>query len=495
MNSRILSINRGVVDMRKMLWFIIIFEVLVMSFALLGDMYANAYFWGIVLIPVLLILIPIEPVIGIPLMFIATGFDFAGQITKTEGSELNLTYFHIVMVLTFISVFLNNFFNRKTTFPSCSLWGPVLCFLTLIAVSLLYTPNFFSGFMQLLRLSVLCALAFAMIICVNTKLKFKFVMWSYILIPLGVAIFTIYEILTEGAFFASQIARVATALGINVFRSTGTFHNPNDLACFLMIGITGSFGLFFVKKQSILLRIFLVVCMGVISIGVVASYSRGGWLSAFAAIFVLILLHKRWSYFGIFLGLLTIMLVIISIQFPHLVLSALDRFATILNPMSEDSSSSRLSLIKTGIWIWQDHPIFGVGIRGFPHYVFDYMDPNMPLMLSSVKQAHTLQVKILSELGLIGFTVATWFFFTVLFKGIRSIKTIKDDFLKNTQIILTSLFVGYIVNFTFASDIVNNTFWITVGLIYAVPLVYKKSLDDEKPQSGDTPLPLNDSSS
>ena len=168
-------------------------------------MYANAYFWGIVLIPLFLILIPVEPVIGISLMFIATGFDFFGQITKTEGSEFNLTYFHIVMLLTFASVFLNNFFKRKITFPSCSLWKPVICFLTLMAVSLIYTPRFMPGFMEFVRLSVLCALAFAMIISVNTKNKLKFVIWSYILIPLGVAAFTIYEIATEGAFFASQI--------------------------------------------------------------------------------------------------------------------------------------------------------------------------------------------------------------------------------------------------------------------------------------------------
>ena len=55
----------------------------------------------------------------------------------------------------------------------------------------------------------------------------------------------------------------------------------------------------------------------------------------------------------------------------------------------------------------------------------------------------------------------------------------KDDYLKNTQINLTALFVGYTVNFTFASDMLNNTFWITVGLIYAVPLVYKSSLETD----------------
>ena len=145
--------------------------------------------------------------------------------------------------------------------------------------------------------------------------------------------------------------------------------------------------------------------------------------------------------------------------------------------------------------MWQDNPILGVGSGSFSYYALDYRDPNMPHMLADVVLPHTLQSKILAEEGLIGITIATWFFLAVLFEGLRSIPLIKDSFLKNSQIVFTSLFIGFIVCFTFNSDMHHNIFWITVGMIYAVPLIYKKSLDDEKPQSDDTPLPLNDSSS
>jgi O-antigen ligase len=115
------------------------------------------------------------------------------------------------------------------------------------------------------------------------------------------------------------------------------------------------------------------------------------------------------------------------------------------------------------------------------------MDPDMPQGMIFVKEAHTIQAKILAEQGLIGITVAFWLFFTILFHGIRSIKPIKDDFLKNTQIGLTALFIGFIVNFTFASDPFNNMFWITIGFLYAVPLVDNMHV----PETGDSLIPVS----
>ena len=386
------------------------------------------------------------------------------------------------MFVTFASVFLNSFLKRKITFPSITLWTPLIAFLTMTLISTIYSPNFLLGFMEFIRLVVLAILAFAILISIDSKRRVKFVVWSYILIPLGVAIFTIYEILTEGAFFSSQVARVATELGIPVYRSTGTFHNPNDLACFLMIGISISFAILIIEKTKIYTKVMMIVITGIIGIALIASFSRGGWLSTFVAVALIIILQRKWSYVALFGGMFILMLIILSVKFPHIILSALDRFGSIINPFSEASSSSRISLIRTGIWMWQDHPIFGVGGGGFPYYAFDYIDPDMPRAVSSVKEAHTLQVKILAEQGLVGFSIAVWFFFTVLFDGIRSIRTMKDIYFKKIQIGFVALFVGFIANFTVASDMHNNIFWITIGVIYAIPIVYRKSLHSNNTQ-------------
>ncbi|MFC1539194.1 O-antigen ligase family protein [Candidatus Latescibacterota bacterium] len=495
MNSRMLSINRGEIDFPKILLFLVIFEMIAMAVFLLGDTDAISYFFVIVFLPLLLLFIPMEPLLGLPLMFIATGFDFFAQITEGDAEIFVLTYFHIFMFMTFISVFLKHCLNRKLTFPSISLWPPLIAFLTMTLISTIYSPNFMLGFIEFVRLVVLTFLAFAILISIDSKKKVKFVVWSYILIPLSVAIFTIYEIITQGAFFSSQIARVATELGIPVYRSTGTFHNPNDLACFLMIGILLSFAVLIIEKTNKYTKVIMIVIIGIISFALIASFSRGGWLSTFVAIAFIIFLQRKWSYAALFGGVFILTFIVLSIKFPHIILSALDRFGSIINPFSEASSSSRISLIKAGIGMWKDHPILGVGEGGYRYYAFDYIDPDMPRAVASTREAHTLQAKILAEQGLVGFTIAVWFFYTVLFDGIRSIRTMKDKYLQRIQVGFVALFVGFIVNFTFASDMHNNIFWITVGVIYAIPLVYQKMLFADNQQSNNSTLSIREDSS
>jgi len=477
-----LSLDRGEIDIRKVFWTMVAFETIAMLIILVGDIYNIAYFAAAILIPLFLLFIPVEPVLTIPFLFIATGLHFFALITKREESSYNFTYFHVVVLITFISVLTNYLLKRKRNIPSCSLWPPVIAFLFVIAFSLIYTPNFVDGFMEFSRLLILVVLAFSMVICIDSKWKVKFVMWSYVIIPIGVSLFTVYDIITGGEFYKAQIIKIATELGINVYRSTGTFHNPNDLATFLMIGVIVGFGLLFVKKLNVFLKMLLIVSILITSVALITTFSRGGWLSTFAGCFVLILLHRRWSYLGLFIGLLLIMFIGLSIKFPEIVLSVFGRFATIFDPFGEVSSSTRISLVKTGIRMWQDSPILGVGSAGYSYYAIDYIDPNMPRAEVDVILPHTLQIKILAEEGLIGITIAVWFFFTVLFEGLRTIKTIKDEFLRNSQIILTSLFAGFIVCFTVNSDLHHNIFWITVGVIYAIPIVYRNSLSSDKLQ-------------
>ncbi len=471
MNVQVLGLRNDAISPRKMFVLLVLVEAIIMYFMLWGDRYTIAYFLAIAMTPLLLLLIPIEPVIGIPFMLIATGFDFFAQIDKMEDQLFNLTYFHIIMLITFVAVVLNSFLRRKTSFPTCSLWAPMIAFLVMIAISLIYTPHFMVGFLELFRLAVLLTLAFVIMISIDNKGKLEFVVGCLIVIPLGVSLFTMYEIVTEGAFFASQINRMATDLGLHLYRSTGTFHNPNDLACFLMIGITTAFAVIFLDKIGTVMKIVLLAVIGVISIGMIASFSRGGWLSTFSAIFILIALHRKWSYFALMGGLFMVIVFILLIKYPELVMGATGRLLTIFNPASEDSSSSRISLIRTGFWMWQDHPLFGVGAGGFPYYAYDYIDPAMPRALAIVDDPHTVQSKILSEEGLIGFVLAAWAVITVLFEGLRSIPKIQDDFLRKIQIGMTALYCGFVVNFTFASDLFNNTFWMTVGIIYAIPLI------------------------
>ncbi|MCE5252191.1 O-antigen ligase family protein [bacterium] len=473
-------LSSRVINTRKIFWGLVVFELITMVVILFGDKITWAYFAGITLTPFLVIGIPIEPALGVVAMIVSTGFDFLGKIAEaSDQSIIRLTYFHLAMVLTLFSVFLHLLLKKKIAIPVTSLWPPLLAFLSVMMISIIYSPDFDSGCFEVARMIFMALVTLVIMVLTNKKWRAYLILWTIILVPFLVSVLSIYQLLNEGSIFAPIVRKVATELGMPVYRSTGTFSNPNALGCFLMVGIIPAFALLFQKKQSLFLRILLITSIGVTGVALLISFSRGSWLSTLAGVLVVVLLHRKWSYIFYFLIGAVAVFVILAITQPVVVEAVYDRFGSIFDPSSDRSSSSRLSLIKSAIWMWEESPILGVGAGGFAYNSYEYMDPDMPEGMIWVKEAHTIQAKILAEQGLVGITVAVWLFFTILFHGIRTSKSLVDDFLKNAQIGLTSLFVGFIVNFTFASDPFNNMFWLSIGLLFAIPLI--ESMNPSEP--------------
>ena len=236
-----------------------------------------------------------------------------------------------------------------------------------------------------------------------------------------------------------------------------------------MIGVVIPFSMMFIKELNLFTKLILLFSLLLTSVGILSTFSRAGWISTIFGLLLVVALHRKWSFFAIFFVLVVFATILLSIKIPQLWEVIIDRFASIFDPSSDDSSSSRLSLIRSGIWMWQDHPLFGVGLRGFPKMYYDYVDPNMPYILMEVNEPHTIQVEILAEEGLIGIVVASWLFFTIFFQGIRTSFVLKNPYLRDAQIACTALFISFIVNFTFATDLTNNSFWMTIGMMYAIP--------------------------
>ena len=490
-NVEALDLNRSGLNIRRIFWLLVAFELLIFLVLYIGDyfLYNNlifyAYMVGILLTPIFLIIIPLEPTIGLVLMFIATGFDFLGRIAEQSGDvNFNLTYFHLALLVTLVSTFLNLLLRRRTVIRPVNLWSPFILFLFVLSYSLIYTPNFLGGAIVFARIAVMGLIALIVIEAIDKKWKLTFFVWGMILVPVGGAMLTLYQLVTQGSFYAPKVVKMATSLGLAVYRSTGTFSNPNKLACFLMVGIVFAFGMMFVKEYNFTTKLLLFISLIVSSIGILSTFSRAGWLSTLAGLILIVMLHKKWWFFVVFMILVVLSTIVLSIKIPQLWEAIFDRFASIFDPSSDNSSSSRLSLIKSGIWMWQDHPLFGVGLRGFPKMYYDYVDPEMPQILLDVNEPHTIQFEILAEEGIIGLVVATWLFFTVFFHGIRTTSRIVNPFLRNIQITSISLVIAFIVNFTFATDMTNNSFWMIVGLVYAIPFIDRElSEESDEPEA------------
>ncbi len=478
MVSGLTGLDRGMVSLRAVFFVLVALEITTLCFVLFGELETKILYAAILLVPLLIVIIPLEPNVGIAIMVLTSGLDFLGVIAEdTSAQYMKFTYFHIATLITFVSAAMNLILQKKTTIPSIDIWPPLIFFLVMYALSLTRTPYINDALFTMARVFMLSLVVVVIVLHVNKPWKVLFVTGAMIAAPLTVAVITLYQLYTEGTFFAPIVIKVANAIGLPVFRSTGTFRNPNNLACYLMIGVTLVFSMMFIRSIPKLTRTLLVTILVVITLGLIASFSRGGWVSTMCAMACIVAFHKRWLYFGYLAIFVLICVLIVSIKVPNLWEVVFERFGTIFNAAEDASSVGRIALIKSSIWMWMDYPIFGVGLRGFPVLFPEYIDPSMPHVLTELREAHTIQTEILAEFGIIGIVISTWLFFTILFHGYRSFRTMKSDILRCIEIGLVSLFLGFIVNFTFATDITNNVFWMDIGLIYALPLVDRAMTD------------------
>jgi O-antigen ligase len=192
---------------------------------------------------------------------------------------------------------------------------------------------------------------------------------------------------------------------------------------------------------------------------------RGFLIGSLVAMFVLFFLNplptaiKRQIYLGkryILLLLIIFVSVIYVLEITGNTPVTLSRLMKLSAPIAHDSAETRISLYKTGIEMWVQHPIWGSGIGSFP-VVLGSGDWKAPL-----SYPHNIIIEILAELGLVGLVIYALF----LFSAVRLIiKTNRfEDYPVVSFVIL--LFIISLFDAIVSGDISDHRFLIvSVGLM------------------------------
>lgn len=253
-------------------------------------------------------------------------------------------------------------------------------------------------------------------------------------------------------------------LSTKVARVEGFTHSPNRLAdIFLMFIILNISILLFEKKVKWKLLGLISTLLGVG--GIIVTYSRGGWLSLLAAIFIVALLRSK-KVVLIFM----IILLIIPLFMPDAVMN---RFKSITD-LNESSNRGRILIWKAGINMVKDHPILGVGWHNVKHIYKDYKLHSHDTIYV---QLHNVYLHILAELGIIGL-----FIFLVL---ITQLIKISIQLLRKQKLSITIAFMGILVGMlvhglvdvTIRSIEVGTIFTYFVSIIYTI---YRYGLYENK---------------
>ncbi len=414
----------------------------------------------------------VRPWLIIPLIVLTTGLDSTGRLIGEAGKVkgiFHLTGFHLTFALMIIALADNICLSRRVRFPDFEIKVPVFLFLACIAVSLTYSPNQPEATVSFVRICALVLFAYMVQIIIDSKRAVSAVLWSMVVFTVAGAVMGTYQVIT-GQFHLP--VKVITALGGNVPRATGTFHNPNIFAVFMMSGVLPLLAVLLnyrlPKGQRLLFILSTIIGVG----GLLASFSRSSWVATMIGVMVILWLSGKLRYFFILI-FASILLVLGLKEFVPFAEYIFERFISIFTLFSEfgsvgrTSSTARILLIVASLSMFFDHPLLGIGWRAFPYVFPNYAPPGYPHW-SYVNEPHTVYTMILGELGILGFIAFMWFVGRTFLLSLTRFWRMQDPYLRAVTIGLISTFVAFQVNQSFNGDLPNNMFWFCIGMLFAV---------------------------
>lgn len=410
----------------------------------------------------------IGPLPWIFLMVIATGLDTWGRIAG------GVTLFHIAWIMSIITVVFAIFSRNYKLHWNFSINKYFILYIFLASFSLIYSPNKLEG-LQLIVITI--ALYFLFIFIANfieSKKDLLVVIWSLLIANVFNSFLTFYQIAFQNVLYFGR-GTVESSTGEKIWRAGGTFYDPNVLASFMVVGTVLGIALIIYsdisKKHKSLIFLSVVVSI----VGILATFSRSGWISLTIGFLALMAVHKKKIYLfyavSVF-GLLLAFFILFTTYGGFIV----ERIFSIFDIYKDISIRTRLGLAISSVKMFIDNPFLGIGFRGFPSLYPLYVDSITPTALLYVKESHTLYTLLLAELGIPGFVVVMLLFTQVFKDSLNKLKENLSPFYRAVYVGNFAVFISLIITYFFYGSLFPdfNLIWINLGMIYLIKTDRKK---------------------
>jgi len=211
----------------------------------------------------------------------------------------------------------------------------------------------------------------------------------------------------------------------------GLFSNPNDLALHLVTIIPLSVAMLY-GTRSLLKKILLLAAALTMVGGVIATFSRGGFIGLVAITLVLSWKFAR-RYRAVVLALGAIVIVVVLALSPA---AYLNRIST----SGDDSATTRFDDLKRSLFIAARHPLLGVGMGNYQIYS------------NHEKATHNAYTQVASEMGLI----ALGLYLVFLISALKNLRRIESSAARRSKSYYLSMglqasLIGYMISSFFAS--------------------------------------------
>jgi len=347
----------------------------------------------------------------------------------------------------------NELFRKKQNVIAHPLDTTVFLYLIVIVFSTL-TSIYVRGSLRDLALHLGgISFLFVMVNNINNKKDFNKVVTFLIASATIVALYGLYQFVV-GVEVDPAWVDVENSPNIRT-RVYSVFYNPNILAEYLIMLIPISVGLFWYNKEIKKKVLYLGTTL-IMTLALILTLSRGGWLGFAFSAFVFILIIER-----------KLLLSIIPISVLGIYLlpqSIINRILSIGN-MADSSNAYRLKMWEITRQIIKDNWKAGVGFGHLPFkQTFESYIRTMPTY-----HAHNTFLEVAAEIGIPGLIVFLFFLFIIFKYGILKIYNSQDRYIKVLGAGVISglagvLLHGLVENVLYIPRIII-TFWMMISFI------------------------------
>jgi putative inorganic carbon (hco3(-)) transporter len=314
----------------------------------------------------------------------------------------------------------------------------ILAFFTAVVISAAFAEHRVAAVRELVNIGLLLGLLIVATAHLNEQRSRIGTLASILAVVTGTAGFLA---VLEMTGFGGRFPLAGTGLN----RAALGFGWPNELGMYFSVAIPLCVHAC-VAARGHDARLFAIVALVVSLGGLMATFSRGSWLSLFAASAVLLLAREHRFVIRIWI----IALLVFAVTD---ILSGGAVIGRLANTIQDPLVAQRAALMITALLVFQAHPLIGIGPGGFAESL-DVYGPQVDWLWNYVGTAHNAYIDIAAELGVVGLIAYLGVIaaiFMILLRSARRYRSTPDMTLRERSLrraILWSFATMIVVSFT-----------------------------------------------
>ena len=226
-------------------------------------------------------------------------------------------------------------------------------------------------------------------------------------------------------------------------------------------------------KQSLRLKLVLFLILFILVGCILITGERSNGIKAIIGLMIFLFLNNKISLkikISIFLFSLVFTGLIISNSNYLKVRYGQQLFSQLFDNIQRDQfieNNLYLKLYKSGLAVFKDNPIFGVGNKNYRVITTKNIETKINEDYVLNTHPHQIYIELLSEHGLVGTIILLFIFFYLIFKNLKIIIISRNSIQLGCFTYLIINFLPMLPSGSFFNDFSSTLFWINLSIMYA----------------------------